>query len=126
VMTQQGQIEVLGIQTMNISAAGGIITGLIAAWATDRFYNLELPTAFAFFSGKKSVPIITIGLMLTVGILLPFIWSHFVGLLPNSSTILIRAVGPLFTAPGEAFFNPFGLHHVWNSIFSLTEAGGTY
>src|SRR5699024_7333858 len=31
VMTQQGQIEVLGIQTMNISAAGGIITGLIAA-----------------------------------------------------------------------------------------------
>ena len=35
VMTQRGQINVLGIQTMNISAAGGIITGLIAAWATE-------------------------------------------------------------------------------------------
>jgi maltose/glucose PTS system EIICB component len=75
VMTQFGQINVLGIQTMNISAAGGIITGLIAAWATDRFYNLELPTAFAFFSGKKSVPIITIGIMIVVGFILPFIWS---------------------------------------------------
>src|SRR5699024_12399744 len=72
VMTQQGQIEVIGIQTMNISAAGGISTALIAAWATDRFYNFELPTAFAFFSGQKSVPIITIGLMITVGFLLPF------------------------------------------------------
>ncbi|MDF5913410.1 PTS transporter subunit EIIC [Morganella morganii] len=53
IMGQVGQIKVLGIQTLNISAAGGIITGLIAAWATDKFYNLELPTAFAFFSGKK-------------------------------------------------------------------------
>ncbi len=52
-MGQVGQIKVLGIQTLNISAAGGIITGLIAAWATDKFYNLELPTAFAFFSGKN-------------------------------------------------------------------------
>src|SRR5699024_6211230 len=126
VMTQQGQIEVLGIQTMNISAAGGIITGLIAAWATDRFYNLELPTAFAFFSGKKSVPIITIGLMITVGILLPFIWSYFVGLLTNLSTIFLSPVGPLFTAAAERLFIPIGLHHVWNALFRFHEAGGTY
>lgn len=56
VMTQYGQISVLGIQTMNISAAGGIITGLVAAWATDKYINLELPTALAFFSGKNQCP----------------------------------------------------------------------
>jgi len=38
---------------MNVNALGGIITGLVAAWATDKFYKLELPIAFAFFSGKK-------------------------------------------------------------------------
>lgn len=53
VMTQKGQIEVLGIQTVNISAAGGIITGLVAARATDKFYYLELPDALAFFLEKN-------------------------------------------------------------------------
>src|SRR5699024_8240245 len=74
----------------------------------------------------KSVPIITIGLMITVGILLPFIWSYFVGLLTNLSTIFLSPVGPLFTAAGERLFIPFGLHHVWNALFRFTEAGGTY
>src|SRR5699024_6765870 len=76
--------------------------------------------------GKKSVPIITIGLMITVGILLPFIWSYFVGLLTNLSTIFLSPVGPLFTAAGERLFIPFGLHHVWNALFRFTGAGGTY
>lgn len=126
VMTQHGQISVLGIQTMNISAAGGIITGLVAAWATDRYYNLELPTAFAFFSGKKSVPIITIGIMIAIGLVLPFIWSFFVGLLMHLSVVFLSVVGPFFTAAGERLFIPFGLHHVWNALFRFTEAGGSY
>ena len=126
VMTQLGQINVLGIQTMNISAAGGIITGLIASWATDKFYNLELPTAFAFFSGKKSVPIITIGLMVLIGGTLPFIWEIFVGVLTKLSVVILSPVGPFFTAGGERLFIPFGLHHVWNALFRFTEAGGSY
>ncbi|WP_054951350.1 PTS transporter subunit EIIC [Numidum massiliense] len=126
VMTQVGQINVLGIQTMNISAAGGIITGLIAAWATDKYYNLELPTALAFFSGKKSVPIITIGVMIAIGAVLPFIWEFFVGILMKLSVVFVSAVGPFFTAAGERLFIPFGLHHVWNALFRFTEAGGSY
>src|SRR5690606_17688966 len=126
VMTQVGQITVLGIQTMNISAAGGIITGLVAAWATDRFYNLELPTALAFFSGKKSVPIITIGIMIAIGACLPFIWELVVGLLMRLSVVFLSVMGPFITAAGERLFIPFGLHHVWNALFRFTEAGGSY
>jgi len=126
VMTQVGQIKVLGIQTMNISAAGGIITGLIAAWATDKFYNLELPTAFAFFAGKKSVSIIMIGLMMVVGAFLPFIWEVLVLGLMKLSAVILSPVGPFFTAGGERLFIPFGLHHVWNVLFRFTEAGGSY
>ncbi|MDF2615343.1 MAG: trehalose transporter subunit, partial [Clostridia bacterium] len=126
VMSQFGQIKILGIQTMNVNALGGIITGLVAAWATDRFYKLELPIAFAFFSGKKSVPIITMGIMMAIGLTIPFIWEIFVAILKKLSVVYLSPVGPFFTAAGERLFIPFGLHHVWNALFRFTEAGGSY
>lgn len=52
-MALVGQGMVLGIQTLKIEALGGIIAGLLAAKITDRFYRLQLPLAFAFFSGKN-------------------------------------------------------------------------
>ena len=125
-LSQNGQVMVLGIQTMNISALGGIIAGLVASWATDKFYNLELPISLAFFSGKKSVSIITMGIMILIGITLPFVWSVFVSAFTNLSVILLSWAGPFFTAAGERLFIPFGLHHIWNALFRYTEAGGTY
>ena len=80
---------------------GGIAAGLVAAWATDKFYNLELPIAFAFFAGKKSVSIICMGIMLVIGITLPFIWQYFVTGLTGLSVIFLSKVGPFFTADGE-------------------------
>ena len=126
VMSQFGQIKVLGIQTMNVNALGGIITGLVAAWATDKYYKLELPIAFAFFSGKKSVPIITMGIMTIIGLIIPFIWEAAVNLLTKLSVVFLSPVGPFFTAAGERLFIPFGLHHLWNALFRFTEAGGSY
>lgn len=126
VMSQFGQIKVLGIQTMNVNALGGIITGLISAWATDKFYKLELPIAFAFFSGKKSVPIITMGIMTIIGLTIPFIWEAAVNLLTKLSVVFLSPAGPFFTAAGERLFIPFGLHHLWNALFRFTEAGGSY
>ena len=125
-MSQVGQIQVLGIQTLNINALGGIIAGLIAAWATDRFYNLQLPVAFAFFAGKKSVSIICIGIMAFLGVTIPWVWQFLVAGLTKLSVIFLSPVGPFFTAAGERAFIPFGLHHLWNSLFRFTEAGGTY
>lgn len=64
VASQVGQGSVLGIQTLRIESLGGIISGLLAAKVCDRFYRVEFPLAFAFFGGKKSVPIISV--LLTV------------------------------------------------------------
>ncbi|CAM4321702.1 PTS transporter subunit EIIC [Erysipelothrix aquatica] len=125
-ISQMGQIKVLGVQTMNLNTAGGIFAGLMAAWATDKFYNLELPIAFAFFGGKKSVPIITSALMIGFGLLIPFVWQFFVQMLTHLSVVILSPLGPLFTAGGERLFIPFGLHHIWNAMFRFTEAGGTY
>ena len=125
-ISQLGQIKVLGVQTMNLNTLGGIIAGLSAAWATDKFYNLELPIAFAFFAGKKSVPMIASVCMIAVGLVVPFIWQFFVQLLNHLSVVILSPLGPLFTAGGERIFIPFGLHHIWNAMFRFTEAGGSY
>lgn len=122
-----GQEMMLGIQTLAISALGGIISGLIAAWVNDRFIETELPVAFAFFGGKKAVPIVTIGLTVAVGIVIPFIWQFLVkGIIAMSSVLLSDYLGTfLYTAIYRSMI-PFGLHYVWSSLLRFTEAGGTY
>ncbi len=37
----------------------GIVIGLIAAYAYNKFSETELPLALSFFSGKRLVPIMT-------------------------------------------------------------------
>lgn len=127
VAAQVGQGTVLGIQTLKIEALGGLISGLVAAKVADRFYRLELPLAFAFFGGKKSIPIITFVCMIPIGLVIPVIWS----LLTN----FLISISFIFTTPyvGNAIYYtlnraliPFGLHHVLASLVRFTEAGGTY
>ena len=126
-MAQVGQGTVLGIQTIKIEAMGGIISGLLASWTCDKFYKVQLPLAFAFFGGKKSVPIISIALTIPIGLVVPMIWSVF--------TSFLISISFIFTTPiiGTGIYQmlhraciPFGLHHVLASIVRFTEAGGTY
>jgi len=126
-LSSVGQGLVLGIQTLKIEAMGGIISGLVAAKVTDRFYRLQLPLAFAFFSGKKSVPIITFLCMLPVGLIIPYIWSVITSALTSVSFIIMDdtfGVGVYWFLHRSLI--PFGLHHVLASIIRFTEAGGTY
>lgn len=126
-MAQLGQGMVLGVQTLKIEAIGGMISGILAAKLTDRFYKLELPLAFAFFSGKKSVPIITFLATIPVGLIIPFIWSFFtLGMNKISFLLMGKYYGvAVYMALNRALI-PFGLHHVLSSIVRFTEAGGIY
>lgn len=126
-MAVHGQIMVLGMQTLNVNVLGGIIAGLIGAWATDRYYNLELPMAFAFFAGRKSVPLITMVGCIVVGFTLPFLWQYFVVLMTSLSHLLLHDIlGPILNTFINRLMIPFGLHHVWNAMLRFTPAGGTY
>ena len=127
VAAQYGQGTVLGIQTLKIEAMGGLISGLVAAKVANKFYRLELPLAFAFFGGKKSIPIITFATMIPIGLVVPIIW--------NALTSFLTSISFIFTAPyiGSGVYYalnraliPFGLHHVLASLVRFTEAGGTY
>src|SRR6185503_7440947 len=50
---------IMGIPSIETGVFGGIIAGLIAAAAFNRFYKIQLPSYLGFFAGKRAVPIIT-------------------------------------------------------------------
>lgn len=126
-MGTAGQGIILGIQSLKIDAFGGIISGLIAANCTDKFSRKELPLAFAFFSGTKFVPIVTILFSIIAGFIVPFFWNIFSTILISMQGLLLSSVfGPAISLAVNRLLIPFGLHHVWGSMLRFTPAGGVY
>lgn len=97
----------------------GILAGLIGSACYNKFKSTKLPDALAFFSGKRSVAIMTALLSLVVSAVLFFAW-------PVLYNLLVK-LGETFLGMGSigaglyAFFNrlliPTGLHHALNSVF---------
>lgn len=103
----------------------GILAGIIGSVCYNKFKNTKLPDALAFFSGKRSVAIVTALVSVVVSGILFFIWPVIYGGLVGfgKSVVSLGAVG----AGIYAFFNrlliPFGLHHALNSVFWFDAAG---
>ena len=103
----------------------GILSGLIGASCYNRFKNTKLPDALGFFSGKRSVAIVTSISSIIASAILFFIWPFVYGALVSFGKAIIStdAVG----AGIYAFFNrlliPTGLHHALNSVFWFDVAG---
>ena len=97
----------------------GIIAGIIAAETFNKFHRTKLPEAFAFFSGRRLVPILTGIFSSFAALVLLFLWPLvFDGL--TSFGEAISSMGWL-GAGIYAFFNrlliPTGLHHALNNVF---------
>ncbi|WP_249870499.1 N-acetylglucosamine-specific PTS transporter subunit IIBC [Oceanobacillus saliphilus] len=103
----------------------GIISGLVAANMFNRFSEVQLPDALAFFSGKRLVPIMTSAAMLIVSAILFFVWPVVYGGLVSFA----QGISNLGAAGAGlyGFFNrlliPTGLHHALNSVFWFDVAG---
>lgn len=103
----------------------GIMVGIISAELYNKFSGVELHKAFAFFSGKRLVPILVSVVMIVVSFILMVLWPMIFGGLQHFGET-ISGMG----APGAgiyAFFNriliPVGLHHALNSVFWFDVAG---
>lgn len=97
----------------------GILCGVIGAACYNKFHNTKLPDALAFFSGKRSVAIVTGGVTILVAVVMFFVWPFiYMGLVAFGTGVL--SLGP-WGAAIYGFFNrlliPFGLHHALNSVF---------
>lgn len=97
----------------------GILSGLIGGAVYNKFHNVRLHPALAFFSGKRSVAIMTSLITLLVCVPMYLLWPVIYGALVKFGESII-SLGPL-GAGIYAFFNrlliPFGLHHALNSVF---------
>lgn len=125
-MNVSGQAIILGIQTIRMDVFGGIISGLIGAYLTDKYYKTELPLAFAFFSGKKLVPVLSIFYTSVIALILSPVWTYFTKLLSYMSVVLLHPLGSFLNIVIIRLLIPFGLHHTWSSLLRFTEAGGIY
>src|SRR5215204_2193120 len=111
---------IMGIPTIETGVFGGIIVGLIAAAAFNRFYKVQLPSYLGFFAGKRAVPIITAFAVIVVGAILSFVWPPIGSGIDKFSHWAVHGrPAPAFTIYGvsERALIPFGLHHLWNVPF---------
>src|SRR6476469_808658 len=111
---------IMGIPSIETGVFGGIVVGLIAAAAFNRFYRVRLPRYLGFFAGKRALPIITAFAVIVAGAVLSVIASPICGGIDTFSHWAVHGRPALaFTIYGvvERALIPFGLHHVWNVPF---------
>lgn len=97
----------------------GILAGLIGASCYNKFKNTKLPDALAFFSGKRSVAIVTAAASIVASLVLFFIWPAVYGGLVafGKSIVSTGAIGSGIYAFLNRLLIPTGLHHALNSVF---------
>ncbi len=103
----------------------GILAGLIGAFSYNRFKKTQLPDLLAFFSGKRSVAIVSAGLSVAVSAILFFVWPLIYTGLVNFGTAITGtgAVGAGIYGFLNRLLIPTGLHHALNAVFWFDVAG---
>ena len=102
----------------------GILSGVIGASSYNRFKGTILPDWLAFFSGKRSVAIVTACTSILVAVLLYFIWPLiYAGLVAFGTSILgLGALGAGLYAMLNRALIPLGIHHALNTVFWFDTA----
>lgn len=103
----------------------GIFAGLIGAYCYNRFHKTQLPEFLSFFSGRRSVAIMTALITLAICVPMMFVWPFIYGALVKFGELVV-GLGPI-GAGIYGFLNriliPVGLHHALNSVFWFDVAG---
>ena len=103
----------------------GILAGIIGGICYNKFRNTKLPDFLAFFSGKRSVAIVTAVVSIVVSAVLLFVWPVIFGglyALGNGITKM-GAVGAGIYAFLNRLLIPTGLHHALNNVFWFDAIG---
>ena len=103
----------------------GILAGIIGGICYNKFKGSKLPDVLAFFSGKRSVAIVTAVVSIVVAAILLFVWPViFGGLVALGNAIVgLDAVGAGIYAFLNRLLIPTGLHHALNNVFWFDTIG---
>lgn len=107
------------------NAFTGILMGVTAGELYNKFHKVELHKAFAFFSGRRLVPIVTSVAAMILSFILMFVWPPVFNALVKfgESFISMGAVGAGFYGFFNRLLIPTGLHHALNAVFWFDLAG---
>src|SRR5690625_155791 len=97
----------------------GIVSGIVAGEMYNRFSHVQLPDAFAFFSGRRLVPILTAIVMLFISLIFYFIWPLINSALLSFGQFILNLdyIGAGLYGFFNRFLIPAGLHHIMNQVF---------
>ena len=102
-----------------------IIAGVIGSTCYNKFKGTQLPDFLAFFSGKRSVAIVTGVVSILASVVLLFVWPVVFGVLVSIGNGIVSMGG--IGAGLYAFLNrlliPTGLHHALNNVFWFDTIG---
>ena len=103
----------------------GILAGVIGGACYNKFKNTKLPEFLAFFSGKRSVAIVTAVVSIVASVVLLFVWPVLFGALVAVGQFVVGldAIGAGIYAFLNRLLIPFGLHHALNNVFWFDTIG---
>ena len=122
---EEGSVDYIAFSKIAGNSFIGILAAIIGAACYNKFKNTQLPDWLAFFSGKRSVAIVTAVVSIVVSVVLLFVWPIIFGALVALGNGIAKMSG--IGAGIYAFLNrlliPTGLHHALNNVFWFDTIG---
>ena len=122
---EEGTVDYIAFSKIAGNSFIGILAAVIGAACYNKFKNTQLPDWLAFFSGKRSVAIVTAVVSIVVSVILLFVWPVIFGVLVALGNGIAKMDG--VGAGIYAFLNrlliPTGLHHALNNVFWFDTIG---
>ena len=122
---EEGSVDYIAFSKIAGNSFIGILAAVIGAACYNKFKSTQLPDWLAFFSGKRSVAIVTAVVSIVVSVILLFVWPIIFGVLVALGNGISKMGG--VGAGIYAFLNrlliPTGLHHALNNVFWFDTIG---
>ena len=96
----------------------GLLSGIIAGVAYNRYSNISLPSYLSFFGGRRFIPIVSGVLGLVLGIILGYAWPFIEHGMDSASHAILGAgsIGLFAYGVLNRILIVTGLHHILNNF----------
>ena len=125
---EEGTVDYIAFSKIAGNSFIGILAAVIGATCYNKFKGTKLPDRMpmlAFFSGKRSVAIMTALVSIVVSVILLFVWPVIFGILValGNGIAGLSGIGAGIYAFLNRLLIPTGLHHALNNVFWFDTIG---
>ena len=122
---EEGTVDYIAFSKIAGNSFIGILAAVIGATCYNKFKGTKLPDWLAFFSGKRSVAIMTALVSIVVSVILLFVWPVIFGILValGNGIAGLGGIGAGIYAFLNRLLIPTGLHHALNNVFWFDTIG---